>query len=225
MTIPARIEQDKISIHAPARGATQCYKHWGLCFLYFNPRTREGCDFGLRSRKHRGQLISIHAPARGATNYCGDFNLAFTISIHAPARGATLTHKKYFMTTSHFNPRTREGCDLDEWLERGGTRYFNPRTREGCDSQSWVSGDHSRAFQSTHPRGVRRIGNYDFKGYQGISIHAPARGATRSNKGKTNMLRISIHAPARGATPMHRYAAASFGHFNPRTREGCDSAG
>ena len=35
-----------ISIHAPAKGATRVSKCPLLCIFYFNPRTREGCDFG-----------------------------------------------------------------------------------------------------------------------------------------------------------------------------------
>ena len=56
-----------------------------------------------------------------------------------------------------------------------------------------------RVFQSTHPRGVRLdvlVGRV----LDGVSIHAPARGATRINSG------------CRGKTC----------GFNPRTREGCD---
>ena len=38
------------------------------------------------------------------------------------------------MTTSYFNPRTREGCDkaVDDAINAIITD-FNPRTREGCD--------------------------------------------------------------------------------------------
>ena len=55
-----------ISIHAPARGATQYTSQWNSIIQ-----------------------ISIHAPARGATI---DFHTLYSfvpISIHAPARGAT----------------------------------------------------------------------------------------------------------------------------------------
>ena len=55
-----------ISIHAPARGATQ--------------RLRD---------QVRASLISIHAPARGATRAEPLFPPVLHISIHAPARGAT----------------------------------------------------------------------------------------------------------------------------------------
>ena len=56
-----------ISIHAPARGATRSYYE----IIYdkprdFNPRTREGCD-GIIYQHNQLLFISIHAPARGAT--------------------------------------------------------------------------------------------------------------------------------------------------------------
>ena len=55
-----------ISIHAPARGATQ-FQVFKLCSNNnFNPRSREGSDdFSVSA--FTNFLISIHAPARGAT--------------------------------------------------------------------------------------------------------------------------------------------------------------
>ena len=78
--------------------------------------------------------------------------------------------------------------------------YFNPRTREGCDRHVVYVGLAIPAFQSTHPRGVRLDG-YDVDvTYKSISIHAPARGATRLEAVEEDEEKISIHAPARGAT-------------------------
>ena len=83
-------QRSKISIHAPAKGATQM----AVPFLYrqrhFNPRSREGSDatsacavYGMRyfnPRSREGSDISeFHFPR----------NL-LRISIHAPAKGATL---------------------------------------------------------------------------------------------------------------------------------------
>ncbi len=62
-----RILADEVSIHAPARGATD-----GL----------HGCAERLQ--------VSIHAPARGATFLPLDHHGLVRVSIHAPARGATL---------------------------------------------------------------------------------------------------------------------------------------
>ena len=58
----------KVSIHAPARGATL-----------------------LRGDGEQGFAVSIHAPARGATLDRVAGPGCIGVSIHAPARGATLT--------------------------------------------------------------------------------------------------------------------------------------
>ena len=81
----------------------------------------------------------------------------------------------------------------------------------------------SPKFQSTHPRRVRRAGALDDSEVGEVSIHAPAKGATRlstspslrrtsfnprtregcdrsASRGGTPRSRVSIHAPAKGAT-------------------------
>ena len=54
---------------------------------------------------------------------------------------------------------------------------FNPRTHTGCDAQ-----------------GVRESNG------QGVSIHAPTRGATCAGIVLLRFRQVSIHAPTRGAT-------------------------
>ena len=100
----------KISIHAPAKGATSlyflgvsiwafqstlprrerllCTIHTRIFFFNFNPRSREGSDYEHPFDGYKGQ-ISIHAPAKGATTYFDLMSGLFAISIHAPAKGAT----------------------------------------------------------------------------------------------------------------------------------------
>ena len=99
----------KISIHAPARGATaqiisllpeflfqsthpRGVRRYGrksnFFFRNFNPRTREGCD-DIRFLDTAQIKISIHAPARGATLISSCISFSLQISIHAPAMGAT----------------------------------------------------------------------------------------------------------------------------------------
>ena len=51
----------------------------------------------------------------------------------------------------------------------------------------------------------------------------PMRGATHPALCRCKVAEISIHAPARGATRSATTGAHTFRHFNPRTREGCDS--
>ena len=56
----------KISIHAPAKGATKSSVTIRLHFLDFNPRSREGSD-AWNPACLPPCTISIHAPAKGAT--------------------------------------------------------------------------------------------------------------------------------------------------------------
>ena len=77
-----------VSIHAPARGATQ---------------QPEIVTVNIP--------VSIHAPARGATTWSPEAYPAGWVSIHAPARGATQWQMAGVDYTEGFNPRTREGCD------------------------------------------------------------------------------------------------------------------
>ena len=76
---------------------------------------------------------------------------------------------------------------------------FNPRAREGRD-------------------GVLRGG----KPAPEVSIHAPARGATRREAEIQFPPIVSIHAPARGATNVGLLFPFSISGFNPRAREGRD---
>ena len=165
----------------------------------FNPRSREGSDVrGLPFCKRSN--ISIHAPARGATPHPPYNKDARRISIHAPARGATICPSD-LRPQPHFNPRSREGSDQTNSVIRAMAANFNPRSREGSDESRRIIPPYQR----------------------GISIHAPARGATgytgrparierfqstlpRGERlgGRAHVLppsSISIHAPVSGATP------------------------
>ena len=146
---------------------------------HFNPRTHEGCDVKL----HRAIIvfqISIHAPTRGATSSVRTRLPAFPNFNPRTHEGCDKVGKAYIGKHHDFNPRTHEGCDCSYKTvtalfheisihapTRGATeahgflvlvhRYFNPRTHEGCDDSHCEWQHHSMLFQSTHPRGVRRL--------------------------------------------------------------------
>ena len=147
----------QISIHAPARGATDGFSE-----------NAESLD------------ISIHAPARGATNAVRFYNyllnefqstlprgerlcnafivwLSKDISIHAPARGATVSYLVLFGAKRNFNPRSREGSDIKRHPEdpRYITISIHAPARGATASKSFWT-DCSR-FQSTLPRGERLL--------------------------------------------------------------------
>ncbi len=123
-----------------------------------------------------------------------------------------------------FNPRAREGRDpVDRVIRaasmpvsihapvKGATAAlrlhgidaacFNPRAREGRDASGATPA-------------MRRCA---------VSIHAPVKGATRASPDRAAS-RVSIHAPVKGATPQCRSPRTIDRRFNPRAREGRDTA-
>jgi len=123
------------------------------------------------------------------------------VSIHAPARGATRLESRAsalreFQSTHPHGVR-HPVPDVLLFL----SRCFNPRTRTGCDPR----------------KKTKYIQVYI------VSIHAPARGATRHPYRLYPHFGVSIHAPARGATGLSITGCVGLIRFNPRTRTGCDS--
>ena len=99
------------------------------------------------------------------------------ISIHAPARGAT-----YFISFKLIKEI------FQSTLPQGERRV------PGAHDSFIIS------FQSTLPQGERQLDPNAWVTFSGISIHAPARGATVIQPMVCKDYEISIHAPARGAT-------------------------
>ena len=121
----------KISIHAPARGATAEAIRIRGSGQYFNPRSRERsdksfhfmlfvlCNFNPRSRERSDQS-------------CIKCLKSLAISIHAPARGATIIIM-LAIKSSEFQstlPREERLCRLERNRD---FLYFNPRSRERSD--------------------------------------------------------------------------------------------
>ena len=130
----------------------------------------------IGSIPHLSQIIT---PPRGGRQASGDTEkLKELISIHAPAWGATPWKVPMILTA----------------------RYFNSRPRVGGD-YAWVSDSAAASvFQFTPPRGGRQGLRGRLRTGGGISIHAPAWGATKIFLGNVKKGLISIHAPAWGAT-------------------------
>ena len=143
------------------------------------------------------------------------------VSIHAPARGAT-SNSENSCSRARFQSTPPHGGRRDLDLRLAGISRFNPRPRTGGDSCSLSPISPSCKFQSTPPHGGRPRrprrppGPFPFQStpphggrrgiklcdatFVGVSIHAPARGATRRPRGLEDRPVVSIHAPARGAT-------------------------
>ena len=107
-------------------------------------------------------------------------------------------HPFKFVDTN-FNPRTRVGCDRPILRAVLKSPHFNPRTRVGCDPNTFEPipklgiSIHAPAWGATS---FFLLSKYS----SSISIHAPAWGATDKNSRTDRIKPISIHAPAWGAT-------------------------
>ena len=124
------------------------------------------------------------------------------ISIHAPTRGATVDNK-------HPLPRF---CKFQSTLPR------EERPLRECG----VCG--KGKFQSTLPREERLDHSPKPPVSTFISIHAPTRGATRTEGTLYKNKDISIHAPTRGATALIIVFDFIWNNFNPRSHERSDNA-
>ena len=209
-----------ISIHAPARGATCNFSCHIANFFYFNPRSREGSDNWLRHFVVGSSEFQSTLPRGERPEY-----LFFFIQI-----------------AQHFNPRSREGSDEISTPSFLRCLDFNPRSREGSDFHVGIWCIISKHFNPRSREGSDARWNYSVR-CKGISIHAPARGATQFSHLFCRALQISIHAPARGATigkdqnlsekkfqstlprgerrEGQLYFIGIY-NFNPRSREGSD---
>ena len=168
---------------------------------HFNPRSREGSD--------------VFSPQFGA----GSTSFQSTL----PRRERLFMLRILWFFSFYFNPRSREGSDEDVEFLQKYLQDFNPRSREGSDLYQSRILFLKFLFQSTLPRRERLFNHlaihiyfHDFnpRSREGsdadgsciqhpsiwISIHAPAKGATRMRYAASCGFYISIHAPAKGAT-------------------------
>ena len=124
-------------------------RHWA----HFNPRSREGSD-NRAVDMCRNIIISIHAPAKGATIerwICAAIS-SFQSTLPRRERQKDRRQDK---KGQNFNPRSREGSDVDCLQENvyldGFQSTLPRRERQGDRGETGAAG----AFQSTLPRRER----------------------------------------------------------------------
>ena len=99
----------------------------------------------------------------------------------------------------YFNPRSREGSDFFKLILRCLYVHFNPRSREGSDFKGYRKIVKIHRFQSSLPRGERRL----TQSMLGTCRYFNPRSREGSDKRRPQKIwRIT--------------------HFNPRSREGSD---
>ena len=103
-----------------------------------------------------------------------------------------------------------------------GKTDFNPRSREGSDLNMSTWTFPKTLFQSTLPRGERRLQLRFSRWGIRISIHAPARGATTTTW-QPRQTSYNFNPRSREGSDHDRGRCEGNGDdFNPRSREGSD---
>ena len=190
----------RVSIHAPARGATSF----------------------AADMLGAAMEVSIHAPARGATLFPGLAQNGVEVSIHAPARGATTTAGTISLYIEGFNPRARAGRDPPRSHQRPAWCGFNPRARAGRDPGAIAASTAAHKFQSTRPRGARQEHIRQATVLLLFQSTRPRGARPGVVQVMMSTCEVSIHAPARGATKGCADRRPATARFNPRARAGRD---
>ena len=116
-----------------------------------------------------------------------------------PPRGERLYIPSLMVETESFDPRPRAGSDFARMSLIMAGNSFDPRPRAGSDQQEGRYGGAIGVSIHAPARGATIVGTR-LRLLRRVSIHAPARGATVSLPLSAVPLKVSIHAPARGAT-------------------------
>ena len=210
----------RVSIHAPAWGATICECGLSKAALQFQStrprgarRSRRGqCQWSSSVSIHApawgatrapdgqadGAHVSIHAPAWGATPFCCVLGVEVDVSIHAPAWGATASAVGRFFCA-------QVSIHAPAWGATEGPGRLDRAVIVSIHAPAWGAtvldnfDIEQIVFQSTRPRGARlhRIhGNagsprFNPRARVGRDVTLPIMRSAPS---------VSIHAPAWGAT-------------------------
>ena len=123
-----------------------------------------------------------------------------------------------------FNPRSRTGSDLYRRAQRLRFYSFNPRSRTGSDARGLGDARLAVEFQSTLPHGERPKPNVGESTLDVVSIHAPARGATRRAMSAASKLVVFQSTLPHGERLNDARQDLDRVRFNPRSRTGSDTA-
>ena len=167
--------------------------------MNFNPRSREGSDAAAAIIVPIIARFQSTLPRRERRNFHAIFYGGINISIHAPAKGATIGALLIKKMPRYFNPRSREGSDIGRYLHTRQIGISIHAPAKGATTHI-LSVHRLELFQSTLPRRERRsaialrnsaadfnprsregsdLSFYHLVRQRNISIHAPAKGATK----------------------------------------------
>ena len=164
---------------------------------YFNPRSREGSDNLCLRSNVRYRYFNPRSREGSDVGIVKSILLRQIFQSALPRGERRWSHFR-FIQYSKFQSALPRGERLPVAFDIEEVRDFNPRSREGSDNR-----------KRSHIDGV------------GISIRAPARGATIAC-GNDNPISLFQSALPRGERPDPPEVLHPFSYFNPRSREGSD---
>ena len=152
--------EERISIHAPTRGATAQTAHGIRIRIYFNPRSHKGSDRQCRIKRAE--------------------NLRFQSTL--PQGERPLDQQHLCICVHNFNPRSHKGSDCFQVFCIPTEEIFQSTLPQGerrplCGRKPLLFkiSIHAPTRGATCPLMLARKG-------QKISIHAPTRGATSATR-------------------------------------------
>ena len=233
-----------VSIHAPARGATQprrprahercvfrstpprggrrscrdARQPIGRCF---DPRPRAGGDRGSSAGRARAAVFRSTPPRGGRPSQSAAALVRLSRFRSTPPRGGRPRRSRPPMPAMQFRSTPPRGGRPCRCLERRRPAVSIHAPARGRPSRSARRA--SATFRSTPPRGGRRAASRDRARLRDVSIHAPARGATAAGDRRCAVQQLFRSTPPRGGRrrPDQRSLRLT-ARFDPRPREGGD---
>ena len=141
------LTSERVSIHAPAWGATgdqwkKDYVDFMFQFTLPHGERRAATTTPVRADAFQFTLPHGERRRRRPRRSCA------VVSIHAPAWGATNPHDAYHEDTDSFNSRSRMGSDRRPAPRPAARGGFNSRSRMGSDSRTGGALWCTRCFNS-----------------------------------------------------------------------------
>ena len=194
---------------------------------HFNPRSREGSD--QIKKITRDNSYDFNPRSREGSDECDTFSGMEEINFNPRSREGSDPGDKIYLAGSYLFqstlPRGERRIVADVINARG--HQFQSTLPRGERLDNWMdSRVDTYKFQSTLPRGERPVfsSTIVFPSYRFQSTLP--RGERRAPERTIEAVyRISIHAPARGATRWRWLWQKGLWNFNPRSREGSDGLG
>ena len=175
MILWLQVVVSKISIHAPARGATPGASEYYITTAISIHAPARGATLGINVWDSNGHIFQstlphgerpqsvIYLPAykdfnprsrTGSDEEAQTKRILVVISIHAPARGATCIGYRVKMDV-RFQSTLPHGERQGHPRPTPSVLYFNPRSRTGSDLHGNCTTTAYKLFQSTLPHGER----------------------------------------------------------------------